>query len=135
MATLSGGCLCGQVRYEISADPVFSGICHCKNCQKYTGSSFEPVMAFPSGGISIQGATKTYNDKGDTGKAVFRRFCPNCGSGLFAEAEIMPGITMILAGTMDDSSAFKPAMEIYCDSAQDWTKAEGTRQRFPKMPG
>ncbi len=135
MADMTGGCLCGRVRFTATGEPAFSGICHCHNCQRHTGSAFEPVIAFPSAAVSVQGELKTYEDTGDTGKAVHRRFCPNCGSGLIAEAEIMPGMTMILAGSLDDASAFTPAMEIYCSSAQPWTQTPTERQRFPKMPG
>lgn len=135
MANMSGGCLCGKVRYTTTGDPAFSGICHCRNCQRHTGSAFEPVIAFPSASVSVQGELKTYDDTGDSGKPVHRRFCPNCGSGMFQEADIMPGMTLVLAGTLDDSTAFKPAMEIYCSSAQPWTQTATERQRFPKMPG
>jgi hypothetical protein len=135
MANMTGGCLCGKVRYTTTSDPAFSGICHCRNCQRYTGSAFEPVIAFPSASVSVQGELKTYDDTGDSGKAVHRRFCPNCGSGVIAEADIMPGMTLVLAGTLDDTAAFNPAMEIYCSSAQPWTQTAGERQRFPKMPG
>ena len=66
---------------------------------------------------------------------MFRRFCPNCGSGVLGEAEVMPGITMVLAGTLDDASTYQPAMEIYCKSAQPWFHGSGERQRFEAMPG
>lgn len=135
MADITGGCLCGRVRYTVTADPAFAGICHCRNCQKYTGSSFEPVLAFPSASVSVQGELKTYQDKGDSGQAVYRRFCPNCGSGVLADVEVMPGTSLILVGTLDDTSQFKPVMEIFCDSAQPWVHAGGERQRFPRMPG
>lgn len=135
MATITGGCLCGQVKYSVTGDAIFSGVCNCRNCQRYTGSAFEPVMAFPSASISISGTLKTFNDKGDSGKSVFRRFCPECSSGIAADAEVMPGVTMILAGSLDDAAVFSPGMEIYCDSAQPWTTMENTRKRFPKMPG
>jgi hypothetical protein len=134
MPDLTGGCLCGRVRYTVRGEPAFSGLCHCRNCQRYTGSAFEPVVAFPSESISLEGELKTYNDTGDSGKQVRRRFCPNCGSGVVAEGDIMPGITLVLAGTLDDPSAFTPAMEIYCSSAQPWVHAGGERQRFDKMP-
>jgi hypothetical protein len=134
MANFTGGCLCGRVRYTVAGDPAFSGLCHCRNCQHYTGSAFEAVLGFPSASVTQEGELKTYQDTGDSGQAVYRRFCPNCGSGVIAEAAIMPGMTMILAGTLDDTSAFKPAMEIYCSSAQPWVDAGGERQRFPKMP-
>ena len=134
MADLTGGCLCGQVRYTVSGEPAFTGVCHCRNCQRYTGSAFEPVVAFPSASVSLTGELKTYKDKGDSGKEVRRRFCPNCGSGVIAEVDILPGLTLVLAGTLDDTAAYTPAMEIYCSSAQPWVHAGAERPRFPKMP-
>jgi len=135
MANATGRCLCGQIRYTLTGDPAFSGLCHCRNCQRYTGSSFEAVVAYPSNAVSVEGELKTYQDTGDSGKAVFRRFCPNCGSGVLAEAEALPDLVIILAGTLDDTSAYRPGMEIYCSSAQPWFHAGGERQRFATMPG
>src|ERR1700759_4126501 len=109
MATFTGGCLCGRVRYTATGDPAFAGVCHCRNCQRYTGSAFEPVMAFAADAVSVQGELKTYLDTGDSGKPVYRRFCPNCGSGLIADAEMLPGMKLVLAGALDDPAAFQPA--------------------------
>lgn len=92
------------------------------------------MVAFPSASVSLQGELKTYNDTGDSGQPVHRRFCPNCGSGVIAEADILPGVTIVLAGTLDDPTSYVPAMEIYCSSAQPWVHAGGERARFPKMP-
>jgi hypothetical protein len=119
----------------VSGDPAFSGLCHCRNCQRYTGSTFEAVAAYPASAVSVEGELKTYQDTGDSGKSVFRRFCPNCGSGVLAEAELMPDMVMVLVGTLDDASAYQPAMEIYCGSAQPWFHKGGERQRFAAMPG
>lgn len=134
MANLTGGCLCGRVRYTLSGEPTFSGLCHCRNCQRYTGSAFETVVAFPSPSVSLQGELKTYNDTGDSGQQVRRKFCANCGSGVIAEADVLPGVTLVLAGTLDDTTSYAPAMELYCSSAQPWVHAGGERARFPKMP-
>src|SRR5882724_2171463 len=131
---IEGGCLCGKVRYSADSDPAFVGLCHCKNCQKGTGTAFSLVVALPKPTLNIQGTLKTFTGRGDSGKATYRRFCPECGSALIDEAEIMPDVAMILAGTLDDASWIKPAMEIYCDSAQPWVSLGGERQRFPKMP-
>jgi hypothetical protein len=135
MPKLTGGCLCGAVRYTIDGDAAFAGICHCRNCQRYTGSAFEPVLAFPTAAISQQGKLTTYQDTGDSGKPVFRRFCPTCGSGVLTNAEALPDMTLVLVGTLDDTAAFNPVVEIYCASAQPWVTAGAERQRFPKMPG
>jgi hypothetical protein len=135
MPQMTGGCLCGKVRYSADAEPVFTGVCHCRNCQKQAGTAFSIVVAIPKPALSIEGALKTYADQGDSGKAVSRRFCPECGSPIISEVEVMPGVAIIKAGTLDDTSWLKPTMEIYCDSAQPWVELGGGMQRFPKMPG
>jgi hypothetical protein len=134
MANITGGCLCGRVRYTVTGEPAFSGLCHCRNCQRYTGSAFEALIAFPAASVSVQGELKTYKDTGDSGQPVHRRFCPNCGSGVVNEVDALPGVTIVLAGTLDDPAAFKPTMDVYWSSAQPWVHANGERTRFPKMP-
>jgi hypothetical protein len=133
-ANTTGGCLCGRVRYTATGAPAFSAICHCRNCQRFTGSAFEATIGFPTASVSVQGDLKTYNEISDSGRPVRRRFCPNCGSGVLAEADAFPGITIFLAGTLDDSATYKPTMEIYCSSAQPWVGASGERTQFAKMP-
>jgi hypothetical protein len=91
-------------------------------------------LALPTPALTVQGTVQTFTGRGDSGKATYRRFCPECGSALIDEAEIMPNVTMIMAGTLDDPSWVTPAMEIYCDSAQPWVQLGGDRERFPKMP-
>ena len=134
MAEIVGGCLCGQVRYSGSAEPMFVGICHCKDCQKETGTAFNIVVGVPQSALAIQGSPKTYTQKGDSGQDVVRRLCPNCGSTIVSEPAAMPGVSIVRVGTLDDNSWVKPAMEIYCDSRQPWVELGGDLQRFPKMP-
>ncbi len=62
VGTIIGGCLCGKVRYTVSGEPAFGGLCHCRNCQQYTGSAFETIVAFPAASINVQGELKTYVD-------------------------------------------------------------------------
>ena len=50
---VAGGCLCGRVRYTVEGDPNFAAVCHCRSCQRYTGSAFEPLMVFPSEAIKV----------------------------------------------------------------------------------
>jgi hypothetical protein len=131
---IEGGCRCGKVRYSADAEPIFVGVCHCTNCQKASGSAFNIVVALPKPTVSIQGTLATFEGQGDSGKASYRRFCPVCASPIAGEAEVMPDVVMIAAGTLDDASWVKPTMQIYCDSAQPWVKLEGDMARFPGMP-
>jgi NAD(P)-dependent dehydrogenase (short-subunit alcohol dehydrogenase family) len=82
MADITGGCLCGRVRYVATGNPAFSGTCHCRNCQRYTGSAFEAFIAMPTASVSTTGELKTFEHPGGSGRPVYRRFCPNCGSGV-----------------------------------------------------
>jgi hypothetical protein len=135
MAKFEGGCFCGKVRYSAEAEPMFAGVCHCKNCQKLTGTSFSIVVAVPTPSLTVTGETKVFDSKGDSGQATHATFCPNCGSPLIDTADIMQGVTMIRAGTLDDQSLVQPTMEIYCDSKMPWVSLGGGLQSFPKMPG
>ena len=134
MAEFKGGCACGAVRYEASADPIFVGLCHCTSCQKLTGSAFLPVVAIPTASMTVTGKTTQFDSSGDSGKATHRNFCPVCGSTVFDSADMMPGVTMLTVGTMDNPDMVKPAMQIYCDSAMPWATVPDV-QAFPKMPG
>ena len=135
MAKIEGGCMCGKVRYSAEAEPIFQGLCHCKNCQKFTGSSFSVVLAIPTPTLTVTGELKTYDAKGDSGQGIHSSFCPNCGSPVIDQADVMQGVTMIRAGSLDDQSWLKPTMEIYCDSKMPWVSLGGGLQSFPKMPG
>jgi hypothetical protein len=135
MANIQGGCLCGKVRYSADTDPVFVGVCHCHDCQRFTGSAFATVIGVPRAALRLTGALNTFTKAGSTGKPIHRRFCPECGSGIVDEADALPGVAMLNVGTLDDRSWVKPQSEIYCDSAQPWVQLGGDLQRFAKMPG
>ena len=135
MQRMVGGCLCGKVRYSAETDPVFTAVCHCKNCQKQAGTSFSVVVAVPAPALSVTGQVKTFLDRGDSGKPVHRNFCPDCGSPITSICDLVPGIAFLKAGTLDDSSWLKPSMEVYCSSAQSWIGQSGDLQKFAKMPG
>jgi hypothetical protein len=135
MSQIAGGCLCGKVRYSATGEPAFVGVCHCTDCQKFTGSAFSIVIGVPKAALKCEGTLATYSKAGDTGGTVERRFCPTCGSSIVDEGAALPDIVMLGAGTLDDPSWVKPAMEIFCDSAQPWVQLHGEMRRFPKMPG
>src|SRR5919206_2098003 len=131
MARIEGGCLCGKVRYSADAEPVFVGVCHCADCQRFTGSAFATVVAVPA--LKVTGTLRTFTKPGDTGKPMHRRFCPECGSGVVDEADALPGLVMLNVGTLDDRSWVRPQSEVYCDSAQPWVRLGGGVEGLAKM--
>jgi hypothetical protein len=134
MREMRGGCLCGQIRYIATAEPAFVAVCHCKNCQKQAGTAFTVVVGIPKSAISIKGRLKTFNDTGDSGQPVHRNFCPECGSPVTSDVAVMPDLTLIKGGTLDDTSWLDPKMHVYCDSAQRWVPIPEDSQKFAKMP-
>ncbi len=130
--TTQGGCLCGQIRYSFEGDPLVSAVCHCTHCQKQSGSAFSVVCAVAEPAFSQQGETKVFRDIGDTGAAVDRHFCPNCGSPIVSIAESIPGLILIKAGTLDGGARFVPSAEVYCDSKLSWLPALEGAEIFPR---
>ena len=63
MKKIEGGCLCGQVRYEINNAPLFTSICHCKNCQKQCGTAFSILIGVEKKQLNIKGKLKIFNDR------------------------------------------------------------------------
>ena len=135
MANISGGCSCGKVRFSADADPAFVAVCHCRACQKASGSAFAVIVALPASALSVNGEVTTYDSIGGSGKGKHYRFCPNSGSPVTSNVDMFPDLMMIRAGALDDPSWVKPAMEIQCDEKQPWVALGGELKSFPKMPG
>ena len=111
-----GGCLCGQVRFQINAEPVASRICWCKDCQHLAGNGTANAM-FPTDKVEVQGTLAEYTRKAESGNEVRRRFCPTCGSQLFANSTGRQGFTVVRVGTLDNPSSVRPTANIWSYSA------------------
>ncbi|MDA8416521.1 MAG: GFA family protein [Betaproteobacteria bacterium] len=131
---ITGGCLCGTIRYKCHDEPVFSGNCHCRDCQRTSGSAFAPAMFFQESVVEIIGDTKSYEAIADSGNKIWRLFCPNCGSQLFSKLQMLPSMIGLRAGTLDDPSVFQPKMDMYTSSASHWDFMNPTLPKFKKGP-
>lgn len=119
---LRGGCLCGQVRYAILGPPLHVSICHCRHCQKNTGSAFSVNAVFLEQSARVTGRLATFEDEGDSGHPVRRLFCPDCGTPIRSMARQTTGLFVLKAGTLDEPGRVTPTDAIYCGSRVDgWT--------------
>jgi len=132
--SFTGGCSCGAVRYECSAAPLFTANCHCRDCQRASGGGFVSVLGVPTDAVKITGEVKYFDVQGDSGNPIGRGFCPACGSRLFARPAAAPDRMGIMAGSLDDPSWYRPAIDIYTASAQPWSHMDPALPKFPKMP-
>jgi len=134
MATITGGCLCGAVRYTAEAEAASATVCHCRDCQKFTGSVFAVLIMVPKAVLTLTGPVKTFNGVGGSGKPILRHFCPECGSSIAEEPGTRPGMVILTVGTFDDPSVATPAREIFRDDAVPWVQVQGDIPRFAKAP-
>jgi hypothetical protein len=129
----TGGCLCGAIRYECAAAPILMGNCHCRDCQRATGTAFAAAILVPRNAVTIIGEVKYYDTTGDSGGIVSRGFCPKCGSRLFGKPPIRE-LMGIMAGSLDAPSEFQPGADFYVASAQPWDYMNPALPKFAKVP-
>ena len=132
--TITGGCLCGSVRYEGTTDPLVQGHCQCRCCQRASGTGHISVMAVPAGAITINGALKFFDKEADSGNVVSRGFCPTCGSSVLSKNAGMPDMLFLMAGCLDDPGQFAPMMVVYHSRGHGWDYLDPGLPTFPEMP-
>lgn len=131
---LTGGCLCGALRYEATGPVLYSGLCHCLDCQKSTGSAFAAYMGVNSKDFVLTGPYQSYDHVLSDGRVSRRNFCPTCGSTVFGGYPTT-GTPTLYAGTLDDSSRFIPNNQIYTCVRRVWAHVPpGTLPEFEQMP-
>jgi hypothetical protein len=131
---LSGGCACGAIRYECNVDPVLMLNCHCRDCQRASGSAYAAIVAVPKAAVEVHGEPRYHKVIGGSGKVVERGFCPACGSQVMARLERLPDLLGLQAGSLDDPSTYQPAMDAYTSSAQPWDHMDPKVQKHAKGP-
>ena len=122
MQTKTGGCLCGAVRYSVPWPPLALATCSCVNCQKQSGAVMSAVGVVARNDLTLSGELKIFTDKADSGNAVYRQFCPNCGSPVLTDTEAARagGVIFFKAGTLDKTQDIEPNLHYWAKSAQKW---------------
>jgi hypothetical protein len=112
----TGGCFCGAVKYTVTGDPINVRACHCKDCQRLTGSAFFVRALFPKDQVTISGKVAEYPSSDD----LTRKFCPCCGSQLFADRKSRPDAIAIALGSFDNLEGILPSEHIWISDKQEW---------------
>ncbi|HGY9625816.1 GFA family protein [Pseudomonas juntendi] len=111
MHLFTGGCLCGQVRFEASGEPYRVGICHCLDCRKHHGALFHASAIFPEKAVKVEGRTGDY---------AGRFFCPRCGSSVFSRSGDEVELHL---GALDAPDQFTPTYESWTVRREGWLPA------------
>ena len=135
---LDGRCLCGRLTYRCDGEPLVTVVCHCKDCQRQTGSAFSIFVVVPRATLHVGGDTlATYVTVGaDSGEERQRQFCSKCGSPVVTLLAEQPELAVIKAGTLNDPSWLSPTLEVWCGSAQPWlAPIENSQAARPRPAG
>lgn len=117
---LEGGCLCGTVRFSTRQAPLRTMACHCKFCQRVTGSAYFAESMFPMAAVSFNDGALSHYEHVSEGsqKKVFVHFCSHCGTTVSLTFERWPDIRGISRGCYDDPNAVTVSSHIWTESAQ-----------------
>jgi hypothetical protein len=116
---LTGGCLCGGVRFEVTEAPVLAGYCHCTRCQRRTGSAASLSARLPPGALKIVAGEELLDAfRPEDGSA--KVFCSACGGALWAQSRVDPSVVSVRFGVFDSDPGIRPSYRQYVAYAVPW---------------
>ena len=131
MTRFQGGCLCGEVRFEVSGEAHFSCLCHCPSCRKAAGAPLVGWVMFDRNSVNWDPSkTQVF----ESSKGVKRSFCPVCGTTLFFEADYIKGLIDVTTESFDDIDAVQPVAHIWTKHESDCVRAMPELVRFEELP-
>jgi len=132
---ITGGCLCGAVRYTIDVPVTELRQCHCLDCQKASGSIGTIGATIASAAFRItQGTPKRYSVLADSGRTLHRYFCGDCGSPIYSQRANIPETVVMRAGTFDDSEGMKVTFHVWTSRARSWHHIDPAAKQHPAQP-
>jgi len=131
---ITGGCMCGAVRYSARGAPSYAGYCYCVDCRRASGSGFIPFMGFDSDRVTIAGVLRQVRSPSSRDTVAVRNRCDACGSLIFG-GNHGEGQYTLYAGSLDDPAHFQPTMAIFTRERPAWAPSMPGMTEFETMPG
>lgn len=133
--SLSGGCACGAIRYEATAEPVMMLHCHCRDCQRASGGPFSSFVIVPAGAFKLlKGIPRFHASPSEAGGMTHRGFCAECGSPVVVKPDAVPQFVAIRTASLDDPGWFKPQVDVWTCDAHAWDRMDPALPKFDKYP-
>jgi hypothetical protein len=130
---LTGHCLCGSVRYQISGEPLALMYCHCEECRRATGSSLNTSIFVRRDDFRIVSGEEALSHH-ETSPGNLRHFCSRCGSPIFKLFPQPPDLLTIRAGTLDSDPGVRPTAHIWVSEKAPWYQIADGLPQFPRGP-
>jgi hypothetical protein len=126
----TGQCLCGAVKFVVSGLPINVRACHCQDCQRLTGSAFFVRALFLKEYVRITGDVTEFASSDD----LIRKFCPRCGSQIFAERKSRPDAISIALGSFDQLDGIFPTEHVWVSDRQEWLSIPSNVKQHRETP-
>lgn len=131
----TGGCACGDIRYEIASEPISMNHCQCRHCQQKSGTGHGSYLTFNTRrDVKQTGQATHWNITGDLGTVKTRAFCPTCGSPVYMVFDAIPDLFIVHAASLDEPDRFEPGKVMFSSSAPAWDVVDPDLPKFAKMP-
>jgi hypothetical protein len=131
---LTGGCLCGALRYAARGAPLYAGHCYCADCRKASGSGFVPYLGYRREALKFTGASRAFAVPAANGNQAVRNFCPECGSLVFGGPRDSAAEFTLYAGSLDDPAQFAPTAAIFTRGRPAWAMLPGHLRAYETLP-
>ena len=129
---LTGACLCGAVRFEVTEPPVSAGYCHCTRCQRRTGTAASAQARLAPGSLRVTAGREQIRDYAPT-QGFVKAFCALCGSALWSRHPDDPAVVNVRLGVFDGDPGIRPQYRHYVAYAAPWEPIpDDGLPRFPE---
>jgi hypothetical protein len=120
---IHGACHCGAIAYEAQVDPERVAVCHCADCQSFSGAPFRASVPAPAQDFRIvRGAPNVYVKTAESGNRRAQGFCGDCGSPIYSADAQGPKAYMLRLGIVAERAALPPRRQIWCEAALPWAR-------------
>jgi hypothetical protein len=133
-APYSGSCACGQVSVTISAEPVATRQCWCRQCQQLSGGGPTHNAMFEAAALALTGRTAGNSYVAASGNTLTHEFCPECGTPVLGRSSARPQFRTIRIGLLDPDHGLAPTMAIWTEDAPNWALIDPALERHERQP-
>ena len=132
---ITGGCMCGAIRYSLSMPVTELRACHCTTCQKGSGTQGSVNAVIPATAFKLtKGTLKRFDSLADSGRTLYRFFCGDCGSPIYSQRATALDTLVVRAGSLDEAGDMKITANIWTRSKRPWAYIDPASKQLPGQP-
>jgi hypothetical protein len=124
-------CVCGDLVAVLPGPTTAISICHCRECQRRTGSPFGVGAYYDTDEVNVTGPARTYSRPGQSGAVLTFSFCPRCGSNVFWSSSAYPQKLGVAVGSIADPNFPAPKNSLWEETKHPWLTMHGVQGHFP----